>query len=117
LFTTQLFKIQQASGSKKTHKPHDDYTSQTLQAQLMKSVILFFLLFVTRLVSGSLSLLNSFDLGVSIEDCQPWVENDVIYIGALNGTLYAINFTTGSLIWSAQLNEPVSVDQLTSSDI
>jgi outer membrane protein assembly factor BamB len=76
----------------------------------MKSVILFFLLFVTRLVSGSLSLLNSFDLGVSIEDCQPWVENDVIYIGALNGTLYAINFTTGSLIWSAQLNEPVSVD-------
>lgn len=58
-------------------------------------------------VTGSLTPLNTFTIDANIEDCQPWVDNNIIYIGALNNYLYAISFNTGYVIWSIELNEPV----------
>lgn len=67
------------------------------------------LLSVTPFALGSLSTLNSFSLGVNIEDSQPWVEDGIIYIGALNSSLYAINSSTGTVVWSVALDGPVSL--------
>jgi outer membrane protein assembly factor BamB len=78
---------------------------------MLVSFIFIFLLSVTQFTSGSLSSLNYFSIGANIEDCQPWVENDIIYIGALNNYLYAMNFT-GSVIWSVELDGPVSLSEI-----
>lgn len=59
--------------------------------------------------SGSyLTLLNittgsefaRYDLGFNILACSPAVVNDVVYVGSYAGTMYAINGSTGSTVWS-----------------
>lgn len=62
---------------------------------------------------AALTFLRSFNLNFSIEGSQPWVENNgLLYIGSLNTFVYALNYTTGAVMWSYDCVGPVTVTEL-----
>lgn len=40
-------------------------------------------------------------------DAPPSIFNDILYIGSLNGTVYALNNQTGDTIWKYEIDEPI----------
>ena len=54
-----------------------------------------------------LRLLWSATLGAGINNSSPVVANGVVYVGALDGSVYAFKAVTGQLLWSQGIGEPI----------
>src|ERR1039457_2404631 len=54
-----------------------------------------------------MQLLWSATLGAGINNSSPVVANGVVYVGALDGSVYAIKAGTGGPLWSQGIGEPI----------
>lgn len=69
----------------------------------------FFFYFLQQKCFGSLIFQRSFPLNETIGYSRPGVNNHekILYVGTLEGNLYALNYTTGDIVWDYHFNYPV----------
>lgn len=74
----------------------------------MKSFFFFFFFFLFfSFISSSFIIKGSFKVSSNIDKSIPIINNNILYIGALNDKVYAINISTYQIIWSFNTTGPV----------